>query len=102
MAIPKGGRGGRRAETRDYNYAVTNAGQGTLTEVYLWHQTPGGEVCSTRAGGLMVLRGGQDADALLSLQTRAPYPDVQELWFEWVDDDGKHTAYSEIIRSMEP
>lgn len=99
VAIERGGRGGRRAETTDYSYEVRNAGQGTLTELWLWHQTPGGKSVSTKAGGRMVLAAGEAAKSHLSVTTRQPYAEEQEVWFEWVDDDGRHVEFSGITRS---
>ena len=100
-AVIRGNRGSRRAETIDYWYEVRNAGQGTLTELYLWHQTPEGDAISGRTGSLMVLVAGEAAEERFEITVRAPYPDVQHLWFEWVDDEGRHSEFSGIVRSME-
>jgi hypothetical protein len=74
-----------------HEYQIRNAGNATITELWLWIVDGEGNVVSTRAGGPLAMAPG-DPPAYMAVEVRQqPLPDEQELMVQWRDADGEHT-----------
>jgi hypothetical protein len=55
VVVERGGSGGHAASAVRHDYAVRNAGQATISELWLWIEDESGNAVSTRAGGTIAL-----------------------------------------------
>jgi hypothetical protein len=55
VVVERGGSGGPAASAVRHDYAVRNAGQATISELWLWIEDESGNAVSTRADGTIAL-----------------------------------------------
>jgi hypothetical protein len=87
--LPRGGSGGPTAERVSHSYQIRNAGEATITELFLWIEDGEGNTVSTVAGGLVAIAP-QDAPVHMAVEVPQPRPARQILMVKWRDNEGEH------------
>jgi hypothetical protein len=91
VVMERGGAGGPSANLVRHDYAVRNAGQAPISEIWLWIEDAEGKVVSARSGGQIALVAG---DPVVHMTVDVPQPLPEEpirLMVRWTDADGTRT-----------